>query len=178
MKKTPFVLLVAVLSLSFVGTSMAAGFKVPKSMCLRVKEQGPSSVIVMTTSKGGSVQMGGDEKVSFIPIQGIIDDPSVGPWQMQGSGCLRGDVFHFTFTSSFAVSPYFYNLAGEGRWNFASSTGWADVGVLRMPDNQSNAIYWPLEQVACDAIALPADAPADFPLGDFADQESPTLLLE
>jgi hypothetical protein len=156
MKKIPFVFLVAVLSLSFVGTSMAAGFKVPKNMCLRLAGPGLQPVITIAISKGGTVQITANEKVAFNSFQGVIlDDNITGPIPIQGSGYVKGSVFHFTFTGTYLFNDIrTWTIAAEGQWDLASGTG--EAAVIRLSGaGDAYESSWPLEEVACDTLAIP-----------------------
>ena len=179
MKKILFAFLVAVFSFSLAGASMAAGIKVPKSMCLRVEGPLPQPVITIATSKGGSVKIAANETVAFSSFQGVLLDPnSAAPIPIQGSGYVKGSVFHFTFTGTYRFNDIrTWTIAGEGLWDLASGTGGVDVTNLSGTGDAYES-KWPLYQVACGTLAISSDTEADFPINEFADPESPPLLPE
>ncbi len=120
MKKILSTILVFVVSLSLVGAAMAAAPKPPKSICLNTL--GTTAVYVLYMKPGGNIKMS-DETEKFYSIYGAIIALPTLNMPLVGSGYVEGNVFHFTFNSTyhFLVTPYY--VQAEGFWDVIANTG-------------------------------------------------------
>ncbi|MGZ3880231.1 MAG: hypothetical protein ACXVBF_02780 [Flavisolibacter sp.] len=123
MKKIVLTMLVFVVSLSLTGVAMAAAPKPPASFCLDTATGGVGTmgVLALVVKPSSTIKfLDGTQK--FYSIQGALIDPSIyGP--LVGSGYMEGNIFHFTFSTTYFYSGYTDFWQMEGFWDVIAHTG-------------------------------------------------------
>jgi hypothetical protein len=139
MKKILLTILVFVVSLSLAGVAMATAPKPPASICL----QASSSFYVFAVKPVGNLKML-DETEKFYSIRGaIIATPTLN-MPLVGSGYVEGNVFHFTFNSTYNLSGTPYYVQAEGFWDVIAQTG-TMYAYISLSGNWT----WALSAVPC-----------------------------
>jgi len=120
MKKIVSAMLVFVVSLSLGGLAMAAASKPPASFCLNA---GSLGVYVLVVKPSSSIKMS-DGVQKFYSLQGAIIAIGNHPTMpLIGSGYMAGNVFHFTFNSTYDNSGIPAWVQAEGFWDVITHTG-------------------------------------------------------
>jgi len=141
MKKILSTILVFVVSLSLAGVAMAAAPKPPASLCLNA---GAGGVYALALKPGKNIKML-DETEKFYSINGAIIVAGIALYMpLVGSGYVEGNVFHFTFNSTYNLSGTPYYVQAEGFWDIIAMTGSAYV-YISATGNHS----YSLSQVSC-----------------------------
>jgi hypothetical protein len=140
MKRILSTVLVFVVSLSLAGVAMAAAPKPPTSICLYTG--GGGGVYALVVKPSSNIKMF-DGTQKFYSIQGAIIASVNMP--VHGSGYMEGNVFHFTFNSTYNISgtPYFVQV--EGFWDVIAKGGSAYAYI-----SASGNWSYSLSQVDCD----------------------------
>jgi hypothetical protein len=141
MKKILSTVLVFVVSLSLAGVAMAAAPKPPAKICLNA---GGGGIFALVVKPSSNIKMlDGTQK--FYSIQGAIIAPGNNPTMpLVGSGYMEGNVFHFTFNSTYDSLNTAYFVQAEGFWDVI-----ALGGTTYMYISASGNFTSPLSQVSC-----------------------------
>jgi hypothetical protein len=150
MNKILSIIVVFVVSLSLAGVAVALPPRAPTTICLQTVNT--ATVYVLVMKPGTNVRLS-DGVMKFYDIQGAIitsPGPSGINMPLAGSGYVEGNVFHFTFDSTYHIDNTPYFVQAEGLWDVVAKEGtmYAYISI-------SGNFAWSLQQVSCtDQVVL------------------------
>jgi hypothetical protein len=149
MKRVLIGLMVLIVALSLAGAALAAGPKVPKSLCLDFLGS-PISLIVKNQGSLKTTTVG----VKMYSINGVWLPGTTSEVAVAGTGFVGTDgLFHFSFGGTFrGTATIYYVLGVTGQLNLTLGTGTLDFAYMKNTGSNDNVVTSNRLEVPCTVV--------------------------